>query len=121
MRYDRKKVQIALGAFDQMGAEWMCYNEYDGRDLELHVGDSNGEPDQAQVAYLATLLPELPTHEAECRRKLGCVHGHDLAGVLFTDGCDFVLAFDWGNGEWGRTVFVRMTSGKVIDADIVSD
>ena len=73
------------------------------------------------MTRLIEILPDLPVHDAECRRRLACIEAHDLIGVFFAAGCDFELAFSWGDGEWGRTVFVKMKSGKVLGADIVSD
>ena len=118
---NQKTVQTALGSFREEGPCWACWAEYEGRDLELHVDDAGGRPDQDQVTRLIGILAELPAHDAECRRELACIDEHDLDGIFFDAGCDFQLAFSWGDGEWGRTVFVKIRSGKVIDATIIID
>lgn len=117
----QKTVPTALGAFRSEGRWRTCWAEYEGRDFRLHVDDADGVPDPDQVTRLIGILPELPVHDAECRRDLACIDEHDLNGIFFDVGCDFKLAFRWGDGEWGRTVFVRMKSGKVIDVTIISD
>ena len=119
---DREIVKTELGNLEKSGDGWMCYCDYDARDLEMSVDDCGGKPDQAQVAFLLSLLPKLSEYELECRRKIDALdEEHDFAGVFFKDGCECVLAFNWGDGEWGRTVFAKMTGGNVIDTYIVSD
>ena len=118
---DRKEGASELGSFEKSGNGWVFFCEYEARDLEVYVDDSDGKPDQLQVAFFLSLLPKLPEYESECRKMIAAVDAHDLVAVSFKEGCDCSLAFNWGNGEWGRTVFVRMTAGKVIDANIVSD
>ncbi len=118
---ERETVETELGSFEKNGDGWMCYCDYDARDLEMSVDDRGGKPDQSQVAFLLSLLPRLPGYELECRKEIDAVVEHDLAGIFFKDGCECVLAFNWGDGEWGRTVFAEMTGGKVIGMYIISD
>lgn len=116
-----KMVETELGLFEKNSDSWICFFNFNGRDLEVSVDDFEGEPNRAQIDFLLAFIPKLPEYELECRRKVDDVDGHDLAGISFRGDCDVLLAFNWGNGEWGQTVFVELIAGRVGTYYTVSD
>lgn len=122
MSYRRKRIKTKIGEFEQEGnGAWLCYYDYDNRDLEIIVKDDNGKPSDVQINTFIKLLPKLPDYELKCRKYIADIEDHDFDGLFFDCEYDFKLAFSWGNGEWGRSVFIDFLNDKIVNSYVVSD
>ena len=120
--HQAESITTQIGDFQQEGdGAWLCYYRYDNRDLDLIVSDVNGRPSPTQVSALIQLLPGLPRYEAKCRELISEIEDHEFCGVCFDSQCDFQLVFDWGNGEWGRDVFIDFVNDEIVGTKILSD